>query len=146
MSAPLTWIPALQKLLCPLYPAWQLCCAPPSVLQSLLHQDSQSRVSLALLKLPLGNITPYTKPEMPEAPTHARRRTHARTQKKTGKHEPTQATHCILNVGVTWLLFSLLRQQDKWWLSDRRFTLQEPIAVRCGDGRVGSTLFFFPAD
>lgn len=71
---------ALQKLLCPLYPAWQLCCALPSFLQSLPHPDSQSRVSLALLKLLLGNITPYTKPETPEAPTHAHRRTHARTQ------------------------------------------------------------------
>lgn len=68
---------ALQKLLCPLYPAWQLCCAPPSFLQSLPHPDSQSSASLALLKLPLGNLTPYTKPEMPEVPTHAHRRTHA---------------------------------------------------------------------
>lgn len=121
--------PALQKLLCPLYPSWQLCRAPPSSLQSLPHPDSQSRVSLALLKLPLGNLTPCTKPEMPEVPTRAHRCTHACAH----KHGQTQTHASQLTVFWMWgspgfySPCSLLRQQDKWWLSDRRFTLQEPI-------------------
>lgn len=70
---------------------------------TLPYPDSQSRVSLALLKLPLGNLTPNTKPEMPEVPTH----THKHTQSHTRKHRQTKThvkrTHCTLNVGVTWL-------------------------------------------
>lgn len=127
--------PALQKLSSSLYPAWQLFSAPPASLQSLPHPDSQSRVSLALLKLPLGNLTPSTKPEMAELPTHTHKHTHVRTHTNTGEHKHMRPTHCVLNVGVTWLCSScsLLRQRDKRgryrWLSDRRFVRQEPIAV-----------------
>lgn len=51
-------------MLHPLYPACQLGFVPPSCsLQSVPHPVSKSSVPLALLKLPLGNLTPYTKPE-----------------------------------------------------------------------------------
>lgn len=85
--------PALQKLLCPLCPSRRLCRAPPSSLQSLPHPDSQSRTCVAVLKLPLGNSTPCTKPEMSELPAHASRGSHL---------QPTWDTHA--QPGVFWML------------------------------------------
>lgn len=78
---------------------------PPRSLQSVPHPASKSSVSLTLLKLPLGNLTPYAKPETKEVHTRTGRRTRARTRKKnktknTRRNTNTRkATGCILNVG-----------------------------------------------
>lgn len=70
-------------------------------------------------------------------------RTHTQTETNTELRKLT--VFWIGGVGVTWLCSpcSLLRQWDKWGcyrqLSDRRFTLQEPITVWYGAGRVGPT-------
>lgn len=71
---------AVQKML---YPC-QLDFVPPSCsLQSVPHPVSKSSVPLALLKLPLGNLTPYRKPE--SACSH--RRTHTRHTYKHGEKD-----------------------------------------------------------
>lgn len=87
---------ALQKLLCPLYPSQRLSRAPPSSLQSLPHRDSQSRTCLAVLKLPLGNLTPYRKPEMPGTRARASRGAHLLTRANANG---ARSTRHVLHVG-----------------------------------------------
>ena len=102
-SAPLTRVPGSALSCCArsvLPGSSALLPLPPF---NLSHPDSQLRVSLALLKLPLGNVTPYMKPEIPEVTTH--KRTHAQT--KTNTHTHTKETHCF-ECGGHLALFSLL--------------------------------------
>lgn len=141
MFAPLTHVPALQKLLCPLYPSQRLCCAAPSSLQSLPLPDSQSRMCLAVLKLPLGNLIPDTKPETQGIPNHASRGPHL--QIRANMHNSAYF-ECWGSPGF-YSPHSPLCQLDRLWLSDRRFAPWEPIAAWCVDKESGSHSFSIPS-
>jgi len=82
---------------------------------SVPHPNFQSRVSLALLKLPLGNLTPCAKPKMLKVPTHTHKHTQALVHTQTLKTQAV-AADCVLNVGVTWLCShcSLLHQWGRY--------------------------------
>lgn len=73
MFTPLTHVPGSAEVVVPSLPFPAALPCSPFFSQSLPHPDSQSRMCLAVLKLPLGNLIPDMKPETPDIPDHASR-------------------------------------------------------------------------